>query len=44
MADALRRGYATSTTDNGHIGPGASFVVGHLEKLIDFSPTAPSTR
>ena len=37
MADALRRGYATSATDDGHIGPGASFVVGHPEKLIDFA-------
>ena len=37
MADALRRGYATSATDDGHIGPSASFVVGHPEKLIDFA-------
>jgi feruloyl esterase len=37
MADALRRGYATSATDDGHIGPGAAFVVGHPEKLIDFA-------
>jgi feruloyl esterase len=37
MADALRRGYATSATDDGHTGPSASFVVGHPEKLIDFA-------
>ena len=37
MADALRRGYATSATDDGHTGPSASFVVAHPEKLIDFA-------
>ena len=37
MADALRRGYATSATDDGHTGPSASFVVGHPQKLIDFA-------
>jgi hypothetical protein len=37
MAVALRRGYATGATDDGHIGAGASFVVGHPEKLIDFA-------
>ncbi|WP_263383605.1 tannase/feruloyl esterase family alpha/beta hydrolase [Granulicella arctica] len=37
MAEALRRGYATSATDDGHSGPSASFVVGHPEKLIDFA-------
>jgi feruloyl esterase len=37
MADALRRGYATSATDDGHTGPSASFVIGHPEKLIDFA-------
>jgi feruloyl esterase len=37
MADALRRGYATSATDDGHTGPSASFVVGHPDKLIDFA-------
>jgi feruloyl esterase len=37
MADALRRGYATSSTDTGHIGPGGSgsFALGHPEKQID---------
>jgi feruloyl esterase len=37
MADALRRGYATSATDDGHTGPSANFIVGHPEKFIDFA-------
>jgi feruloyl esterase len=37
MADALRRGYATSATDDGHRGPSAGFIVGHPEKFIDFA-------
>ena len=37
MADALRRGYATSSTDDGHTSPGASFTVGHPEKFVDFA-------
>lgn len=37
MADALRRGYATSSTDDGHTGGGASFIVGHPEKFVDFA-------
>ena len=37
MADALRRGYATSATDDGHVGGSASFVVGHPEKFVDFA-------
>jgi feruloyl esterase len=37
MADALRRGYATSATDDGHTTRGASFVLGHPEKFIDFA-------
>src|ERR1700733_9713429 len=36
MADALRRGYAVSATDDGHRGSGASFIMGHPEKFIDF--------
>jgi feruloyl esterase len=36
MAAALRRGYATSSTDTGHSTGGASFALGHPEKLIDF--------
>ena len=37
MADALRRGYATSATDDGHSGPSGDFVLGHPEKLVDFA-------
>ena len=37
MGDALRRGYATSSTDTGHVGGSASFAQGHPEKAIDFA-------
>ena len=37
MAEAVRAGYATASTDTGHSTPGAEFVQGHPEKLIDFS-------
>jgi tannase/feruloyl esterase len=37
MADALRRGYAASSTDTGHVGGSASFAIGHPEKAIDFA-------
>ncbi|PYU28095.1 MAG: hypothetical protein DMG32_03710 [Acidobacteria bacterium] len=36
LATALRRGYATASTDTGHVGDTASFAPGHPEKLIDF--------
>jgi hypothetical protein len=38
MAGPLRRGYAVAATDDGHTSamPGASWAVGHPEKLIDF--------
>jgi feruloyl esterase len=36
MAEALGRGYATSSTDTGHVGGSGSFALGHQEKLIDF--------
>ena len=36
MMTALARGYATSSTDTGHIGNTASFAAGHPEKVIDF--------
>jgi feruloyl esterase len=35
MADALRAGYATASTDTGHVGQGGAFALGHPEKLID---------
>jgi feruloyl esterase len=37
MGEALRRGYATSSTDTGHSGGSASFALGHPEKLIDYA-------
>src|SRR5437867_8326617 len=36
MAEALGRGYATSSTDTGHVGGSGEFALGHPEKLIDF--------
>ena len=37
MADALRRGYATASTDTGHVGSRGTFALDHPEKLVDFS-------
>jgi feruloyl esterase len=37
MAKGLRRGYATSATDDGHTGRSANFVVGHSQKFVDFA-------
>jgi feruloyl esterase len=37
LADGLRRGYATSATDTGHVGGSASFGMGHPEKVTDFA-------
>jgi feruloyl esterase len=36
LMEALRRGYATSSTDTGHEGGTARFALGHPEKLVDF--------
>ncbi len=39
MAPELRRGYATATTDTGHNAaatPGATWALGHPQKVIDF--------
>jgi feruloyl esterase len=36
MAEALRLGYATASTDTGHTGGSGRFAYGHPEKLIDF--------
>ena len=36
LAEALRGGYAASSTDTGHVGGSGSFALGHPEKLIDF--------
>ena len=37
MAEALGRGYATSSTDTGHVGATGRFALGHPEKLTDFA-------
>jgi feruloyl esterase len=36
LAASLKRGYAVASTDTGHTGGSADFVIGHPEKLIDF--------
>jgi feruloyl esterase len=36
MMTALRAGYATASTDTGHVGGSAEFALGHPEKVIDF--------
>ena len=36
LAEALKRGYATSSTDTGHVGGTAKEMLGHPEKLIDY--------
>src|SRR5712671_304737 len=36
LGDALRSGYATVSTDTGHVGANGKFVEGHPEKLADF--------
>jgi feruloyl esterase len=36
MSNALARGYATASTDTGHLGNTAEFGLGHPEKVIDF--------
>jgi feruloyl esterase len=40
MATALRRGYATGSTDTGHTGDDMKFGQGHPEKLIDYGHRA----
>jgi feruloyl esterase len=37
MAQALARGYATTSTDTGHSTPGGSFAHGHPERLVDYA-------
>src|SRR5690349_10463900 len=36
MGQALARGYATSSTDTGHVGNTMAFALGHREKYVDF--------
>jgi hypothetical protein len=38
LSRAVLRGYATATTDTGHLGGDASWALGHPEKVIDFGP------
>ena len=37
MSEALKNGYATSSTDTGHTSASAAFALGHPEKLIDYA-------
>jgi feruloyl esterase len=37
MASAIRAGYASASTDTGHVGGRGTFALGHPEKLIDFA-------
>jgi len=38
MSRAVLRGFATASTDTGHLGGDASWAFGHPEKIIDFGP------
>jgi feruloyl esterase len=37
MADAVRAGYASASTDTGHVGGRGTFALGHPEKLVDYA-------
>ncbi len=37
MGDAMRSGYATSSTDTGHEGANGKFALGHPEKVVDYA-------
>ena len=37
LAAAVASGYAAASTDSGHTTPGASFAVGHPEKVVDYA-------
>jgi feruloyl esterase len=36
LADALKRGFATASTDTGHTGADLAFAAGHPDKIIDW--------
>jgi feruloyl esterase len=36
LSRAVAAGYATASTDTGHVGNNGSFAVGHPEKVVDF--------
>ena len=40
LASAMAAGYATASTDGGHVGNTAAFAVGHPEKVIDMGHRA----
>jgi feruloyl esterase len=40
MAEALKHGYATSSTDTGHVGASGAFALGHPDKLLDYAHRA----
>src|SRR5882724_5276528 len=37
MMYAVREGYASASTDTGHIGNSGNFALGHPDKIIDFA-------
>ena len=37
LAAAVTGGYAAASTDTGHSTPGASFVIGHPERVVDYA-------
>src|SRR5436190_5651116 len=37
MVKPLQMGYATSSTNTGHIGGGASWALGHFERIVDLA-------
>jgi Tannase and feruloyl esterase len=42
MAEALGRGYATASTDTGHVGNNGAWAPGHPELVADFGYRGPS--
>jgi len=40
LARALERGYATASTDTGHLDPGHRWAMGHPQRLIDWTHRA----
>jgi len=36
LANALQRGFATASTDTGHVGEDLEFAAGHPEKIVDW--------
>jgi feruloyl esterase len=37
LAEGVRRGYATASTDTGHLGDDLTFGLGHPEKIVDWA-------